>query len=156
MMAKQKQKQKEKPKYDVKGGIPKKVIPQTQPQMTEEEAFASYANQAISNAILDMEATKTRTVDSIKALVQQLGMYMNAVKKLEQEKKALEDKLKKKFPGLQRRILDSQEKNIEEKTGSKVSLSRVASQDLTTSAPVLPVIETPQSNQSIIDQLGGR
>ena len=95
-MAKQKQKQKEKPKYDVKGGIPKKVIPQTQPQMTEEEAFASYANQAISNPILDMEATKTRTVDSIKALVQQLGMYMNAVKKLEQEKKALEDKLKKK------------------------------------------------------------
>lgn len=67
-----------------------------------------------------------------------------------------QDKLKKKFPGLQRRILDSQEKDIEDKTGSKVSLSRVASQDMTTSAPVLPVIETPQSNQSIIDQLGGR
>jgi len=100
MMAKEKPKSKEvkkgktneKPKYTVNGGQPAP----NQPPMTEEQAFASYANQAISNAILDMEATKTRTVDSIKALVQQLGMYMNAVKKLEQEKKTLEDKLKKK------------------------------------------------------------
>lgn len=81
---------------DNKNKAPKTPTPQAPQPQTEEEAFASYANQAISNAILDMEATKTRTVDSIKALVQQLGMYMNAVKKLEQEKKALEDKLKKK------------------------------------------------------------
>jgi len=94
MMAKEKPKQK--PKPDVKGVDPKRVVGSAQPPQTEEEAFASYANQAISNAILDMEATKTRIVDSIKALVQQLAMYMNAVKKLEQEKKALEDKLKKK------------------------------------------------------------
>jgi len=96
-MAKQQTKEKPKevkgkPKVNLKAGQPAP----NQPQMTEEEAFASYANQAISNAILDMEATKTRTVDSIKALVQQLGMYMSAVKKLEAEKKALEDKLKKK------------------------------------------------------------
>jgi len=94
MMAKEKLKQK--PKPDVKGVDPKRVVASAQPPQTEEEAFASYANQAISNAILDMEATKTRIVESIKALVQQLAMYMNAVKKLEQEKKALEDKLKKK------------------------------------------------------------
>ncbi len=72
------------------------MVANAQPQQTEEEAFAGYANQAISNTILDMEATKTRTVDTIKALIQQLGMYMNAVKKLEQEKKVLEAKLKKK------------------------------------------------------------
>ncbi len=89
-----KQNIKDKPKIE-KGKQTPNTQQAPQPQ-TEEEAFASYANQAISNAILDMEATKTRTVDSIKALVQQLGMYMNAVKKLEQEKKALEDKLKKK------------------------------------------------------------
>ena len=94
MMSKEKLKQK--PKPDVKGGEPKRVVAGAQPQQTEEEAFAGYANQAISNTILDMEATKTRTVDTIKALIQQLVMYMNAVKKLEQEKKVLEAKLKKK------------------------------------------------------------
>lgn len=92
MMAKQQTK--EKPKQNIKAKLPPNVQQVPKPQ-TEEEAFASYANQAISNAILDMEGTKTRIVDSIKALVQQLGMYMSAVKKLEAEKKALEDKLKK-------------------------------------------------------------
>jgi len=94
MMSKEKLKQK--PKPDVKGGEPKQVVAGAQPPQTEEESFASYANQAISNTILDMEATKSRTVDTIKALIQQLSMYMNAVKKLEQEKKVLEAKLKKK------------------------------------------------------------
>ncbi len=85
---------KQQTKNKPKGEVPKTPqIPTPKPQ-TEEEAFASYANQAISNAILDMEATKTRTVESIKALVQQLGMYMNAVKKLEAEKKVLADRLK--------------------------------------------------------------
>lgn len=82
----------EKPKYNVKGG---QQAP-NQPPMTEEQAFMGYTNQVISNLILDMEATKGRAVDSIKSLIQQLSLYMNAVKKLEQEKKALEDKLKKK------------------------------------------------------------
>jgi len=99
-----KEKPKEKPKYNIKGGDQKRVIPQgqsqTQPQMTEEEAFASYANTAISNAILDMEATKTRTVDSIKALVQQLGMYMNAVKKVGTRKKGSGRKTKEKVVNL--------------------------------------------------------
>ncbi len=74
----------------------KKVPMPEQPKMTEEQAFQSYANQSISNVILDMESTKTRTVESIKSLIQQLSMYMNAVKKLEEEKKKLEDQLKKK------------------------------------------------------------
>ncbi len=59
--------------------------PQEQPKMTEEQAFASWSNQVISNAILDMEATKGRTVDSLKGLIQQLNMYMNTIKKLEKE-----------------------------------------------------------------------
>ena len=94
MMAKEKPKEKpkQKTKPDVKGGQPAP----NQPPMTEEEAFASYANQAISNTILDMEGTKTRTVDTIKGLVQQLAMYMNLVKKLTEEKKVIEAKLKKK------------------------------------------------------------
>ncbi len=59
--------------------------PQEQPKMTEEQAFASYTNQVMSNFILDMEATKGRAVDSLKSLIQQLSMYINAVKKLEKE-----------------------------------------------------------------------
>lgn len=80
---------------DGKPTIKKIQVPE-QPKMTEEQAFMSYTNQVISNAILDMESTKTRTVDALKSLIQQLSMYMNAVKKLEEEKKKLEDQLKKK------------------------------------------------------------
>jgi len=91
-----KEKLKEKPNVKpVKGGDQKQAKPQSRPQ-TEEEAFASYANQAISNTILDIEATKSRTVDTIKALIQQLSMYINTVKKLQEENKVLEEKLKKK------------------------------------------------------------
>ncbi len=60
-----------------------------QPKMTEEQAFMAYTNQVISNIILDIEATKTRTVDAVKQLIQQLNMYMNAVKKLEEENSKL-------------------------------------------------------------------
>ncbi len=91
---------KERPKVEKKAGsvrlednMPKQ---QEQPKLTEEQAFMGYTNQVISNLILDMEATKGRAVDSVKALIQQLSMYMNLVKKLEQEKKVLEGKLKKK------------------------------------------------------------
>lgn len=62
---------------------------QEQPKMTEEQAFMAYTNQVISNIILDIEATKTRTVDAVKQLIQQLNMYMNAVKKLEEENSKL-------------------------------------------------------------------
>jgi len=70
---------------DQAGKIPLKGQPPEQPKMTEEQAFASYTNQVMSNFILDMEATKGRAVDSLKQLIQQLSMYMNAVKKLEKE-----------------------------------------------------------------------
>jgi len=60
-----------------------------QPKMTEEQAFMAYTNQIISNIILDIEATKQRTVDAVKQLIQQLNMYMNAVKKLEEENSKL-------------------------------------------------------------------
>ena len=60
-----------------------------QPKMTEEQAFMAYTNQFISNIILDIEATTTRTVDAVKQLIQQLNMYMNAVKKLEEENSKL-------------------------------------------------------------------
>ncbi len=70
--------------------------PQEQPKMTEEQAFASWSNQVISNAILDMEATKGRTVDSLKGLIQQLNMYMNTVKKLEKENAQLKKGKEKK------------------------------------------------------------
>ncbi len=92
-------KQQTKPKPNVKGGDSKRVGANAQqaPQpQTEEQAFMSYTNQVISNLILDMEATKGRAVDSVKQLIQQLSLYMSAVKKLEQEKKDLEAKLKKK------------------------------------------------------------
>lgn len=71
--------------------IPK--IPE-QPKMTEEEAFAQYINNMITGAVLDHEQIKTKTVDVIKALGQQLQLYMKALAKSEEEKKALEDKLK--------------------------------------------------------------
>jgi len=74
-------------KQEVKPTVKKIQMPnpQEQPKMTEEQAFASYTNQVMSNFILDMEATKGRAVDSLKSLIQQLSMYINAVKKLEKE-----------------------------------------------------------------------
>ncbi len=95
-MAKQQTEPKQKQKPNVKGGDSKRVVANAQPPQTEEQAFMSYTNQVISNLILDMEATKGRAVDSVKQLIQQLSLYMSAVKKLEQEKKDLEAKLKKK------------------------------------------------------------
>ena len=65
--------------------------PKEQPKMTEEQAFMSYTNQVISNAILDIENTKTRIVDSMKSMIQQLAMYMQTVKKLEAENKKLKE-----------------------------------------------------------------
>lgn len=63
-----------------------KVNPQpTQKPQTEEEAFMSYMNQIISSAVLDNEAIKTKTVDTIKALGQQLGIYMREVSRLKEE-----------------------------------------------------------------------
>ncbi len=70
--------------------------PQEQPKMTEEQAFASWSSQVISNAILDLEATKGRIVDSLKGLIQQLNMMMNAVKKLEEENSKLKKGKEKK------------------------------------------------------------
>lgn len=92
---------KERPKVEKKAGSVRlednmPPNPKEQPKLTEEQAFMGYTNQVISNLILDMEATKGRAVDSVKALIQQLSMYMNLVKKLEEEKKVLEGKLKKK------------------------------------------------------------
>ncbi len=68
---------------------------QKQPKMTEEEAFMQYMNNIISGAILDHEGIKTKTVENIKQLGQQLGLYMKALAKSEAEKKVLEAKLKK-------------------------------------------------------------
>lgn len=61
-----------------------KVNPQPKPQ-TEEEAFMSYMNQLISNAVLDNEAIKTKTVEVLKSLGQQLGIYMREVSRLKAE-----------------------------------------------------------------------
>lgn len=98
MMAKERPKVVEKKAGSVRleDNMPKQPKQQEQPKLTEEQAFMGYTNQVISNLILDMEATKGRAVDSVKSLIQQLSMYMNLVKKLEEEKKVLEGKLKKK------------------------------------------------------------
>jgi len=61
-----------------------KVHPEQKPQ-TEEEAFMSYMNQLISNAVLDNEAIKTKQVEVIKSLGQQLGIYMREVSRLKEE-----------------------------------------------------------------------
>jgi len=62
------------------------VNPQpTQKPQTEEEQFMSYINTLISNAVLDNEAIKTKTVDVIKSLGQQLGLYMREVSRLKEE-----------------------------------------------------------------------
>ncbi len=65
--------------------------PQQQPKMTEEQAFMQYTNNIVSNVILDIEATKSRAVDAMKSLIQQLNMYMQAVKKLEGENERLKN-----------------------------------------------------------------
>ena len=58
--------------------------PEQKPQ-TEEEAFMSYMNNLISNAVLDNESIKTKTVDVLKSLGQQLGLYMREVSRLKEE-----------------------------------------------------------------------
>jgi len=58
--------------------------PEQKPQ-TEEEAFMSYMNTLISNAVLDNEAIKTKQVEVIKSLGQQLGIYMREVSRLKEE-----------------------------------------------------------------------
>ncbi len=67
--------------------------PEQKPQ-TEEEAFMSYMNNLISNAVLDNESIKTKTVDVLKSLGQQLGLYMREVSRLKEEV----EKLKKNSP----------------------------------------------------------
>ncbi len=71
------------PKPEEKPNV--KVNPQPQKPQTEEEAFMSYMNQLISNAVLDNEAIKTKTVDVLKSLGQQLGIYMREVTRLKEE-----------------------------------------------------------------------
>ena len=70
-----------------KGKEPKTPNPKgvKQPEMTEEQAFMSYINNLISNAILDNDTIKTKSVDTIKALGQQLGLYMREVTRLKEE-----------------------------------------------------------------------
>lgn len=80
-------------KATVKGGNPK--TPE-QRKMTEEESLIQYMNNLISGTILDHEGIKTKMVENIKQLGQQLGLYMKALAKSEAEKKVLEEKLKKK------------------------------------------------------------
>jgi len=65
---------------------------QKHPELTEEQAYMQYLNQLISNAVLDMESTKKRTVDSIQSLGQQLAMYMNEVRRLKEENSKLKKK----------------------------------------------------------------
>ena len=62
------------------------VNPQpTEKPQTEEEQFMSYMNTLISSAVLDNEAIKTKTVEVIKSLGQQLGIYMREVSRLKEE-----------------------------------------------------------------------
>ncbi len=62
------------------------VNPQpTEKPLTEEEQFMSYMNTLISNAVLDNEAIKTKTVEVIKTLGQQLGLYMREISRLKEE-----------------------------------------------------------------------
>ena len=67
--------------------------PEQKPQ-TEEEQFMGYMNNLISNAVLDNESIKTKTVDVLKSLGQQLGLYMREVSRLKEEV----EKLKKNSP----------------------------------------------------------
>lgn len=63
----------------------------TEKPQTEEEAFMSYMNQLISSAVLDSEAIKTKTVEVIKALGQQLGIYMREIARLKEELEKLKN-----------------------------------------------------------------
>ena len=86
---------KEKLPKGIDGGDPKKVPNPKgvkQPEMTEEQAFMSYINNLISNAILDNDTIKTKSVDTIKALGQQLGLYMREVTRLKEELAKLQKK----------------------------------------------------------------
>lgn len=82
---------KEKPKVKViptpKGKQPK--TPQPQQKLTEEQAFMQYINQLISNAVLDNETIKTKSVETIKSLGQQLGLYMREVTRLKADNEKL-------------------------------------------------------------------
>ena len=89
MMAEKVKEQTKDPKVTVNSkpeGKPNSNNPQ-QPQkpQTEEEALMSYMNQLISGAVLDHEAVKTKPVDAIKGLGQQLGLYMREVTRLKEE-----------------------------------------------------------------------
>jgi len=43
--------------------------PQEQPKMTEEQAFASWSSQVISNAILDLEASHKRPLPLVNPII---------------------------------------------------------------------------------------
>ena len=77
-----------------KGKEPKNPNPKgvKQPEMTEEQAFMSYINNLISNAILDNDTIKTKSVDTIKGLGQQSGLYMREVSRLKEELAKLQKK----------------------------------------------------------------
>jgi len=64
--------------------------PEQKPQ-TEEEAFMGYMNNLISNAVLDNEAIKSKTVDVLKGLGQPLGLYMREVARLKEEVEKLKN-----------------------------------------------------------------
>lgn len=70
----------------------------TQKPQTEEESFMSYMNQLISTVVLDNEAIKTKTVEAIKALGQQLGIYMREVNRLKEELDKLKNPKKEPEP----------------------------------------------------------
>ena len=62
------------------------ITPQpTEKPQTDEEQFMSYMNTLISNAVLDNEAIKSKTVEVIKTLGQQLGLYMREISRLKEE-----------------------------------------------------------------------
>ena len=78
------------PKPEEKPNVKGNPQPTQKPQ-TEEEAFMSYMNQLISSTVLDSEAIKTKTVDMIKTLGQQLGIYMREVTRLKEELEKLKN-----------------------------------------------------------------
>jgi len=87
-----------KPKVTVHPKPEEKPLPKVQqnpnaPQkpQTEEEAFMAYMNQLISNTVLDSEAIKTKTVDMIKTLGQQLGIYMREDTRLKEQLERLKN-----------------------------------------------------------------
>ena len=95
MSTNEERREQEKRKQDAPIDIPQKAkekkpkvtvhpTPEQKPQ-TEEEAFMGYMNNLISNAVLDNESIKTKTVDVLKSLGQQLGLYMREVSRLKEE-----------------------------------------------------------------------